>query len=250
MRARNVLAQTRSPLRPPGFFDGKSGSAKGLVWDSLPKDRRETGSKGNVVRTPTNLVSPESSRSSIVRPGELNGDAGPVPNAAKAIARMAPGPGRSKSPEDSVAGSTAFASERIGTVQQLRESHGVRQLSSGDGEQRTLEHVPAGVFGFINPQPTFLYGQSKVNREQDAPGRGVEVHKLADGQMHLVGYVWDVEARAVATGRPVNVTLSSRPLGRSQSLVSIPFGRIRSGRAQDDQGQLLVALDLGASSEM
>ncbi|EPX61541.1 hypothetical protein D187_010160 [Cystobacter fuscus DSM 2262] len=221
-----------------------------LVWFFFLKDGQRQSPQGNVVRTPTNLVSPESSRSAIVRPGEMNGDARPVPNATKAVSKMAPGGGRSKNPEASTAGGTAFASDRIGTVQQLRESHRVRQLSSGDGDQRTLDHVPAGVFGFISPHPTFLYGQSKVNREQDAQGRGVEVHKLADGQMHLVGYVWDVEARAVATGRPVSVSLSSRPFGRSQSLVSIPFGRIRSGRIQDEQGQLLMALELGASSEM
>jgi len=204
-----------------------------LVWFVFLKDRPEVDSgKAPVVRVPSNL------KGSPPEPGLVKGGARKIGNGA----------GSPKAPESSPpGGDVILAGGATRTPQQLRSLHRVRPLQQGE-ETRLLESLPVGVFGFVDPTGPILSEQVRVTSQQAS--KVVEVHKLTDGQLHLVGYVWDVESRAIGTGRPVTVQLSPQPFGRSQNLVSIPFGRIRGAFVKNEQGQFMVGLELGSSSEM
>ncbi|HEX5753185.1 MAG TPA: FAD-dependent oxidoreductase [Archangium sp.] len=139
------------------------------------------------------------------------------------------------------------ASSEGNSSAKLRQLHRVRSLQSGEQSQ-TLAALPPGVFAFVDPAAQFLSLQAPTARVQSSDN--VEVHRLSDGRFHLVGYVWDVESRALGTGRSTPVFLFPRPYGRSQVLVSIPFDRIRSAHVKSEQGQRSLSLEVGGSTEM
>lgn len=263
---------TPSSVEPPGQPQGERSAGAssrlskgvglllgaGLCWflldgqqaPSPSRDNRNSIVNNNVMRTPTNLVPSEGgwgSRQRVERIEESDASR-PILNGRKTLPRSAMNVVSAKALEDKPSPAPVPTNARVDTVQQLREVHRVRPVPPERGASRTLDDLPASSFCFIEPLPVFLYGRSRFSSEQDARGRSVEVHRLSDGQFHMVGYVWETESRAVATGRPVRVSLSPHPSGRSQNLVSIPFGRMRSVSSQNNGGALLLNLELGSSS--
>ncbi|ATB28598.1 FAD-dependent oxidoreductase [Melittangium boletus] len=152
-----------------------------------------------------------------------------------------PAPVRPSEPDR---GETVLAGGTVADIQQLRDVHRVRVMGEGAAPS-LLGGMQPGTFGFAEPSVPSFSAQTRVTNSQAS--NWVEVHRLVNGRLYLVGYVWDVESRAVGTGRPTNVVLFSKPYGRSQELVSIPLDRVRSVALKNEQGQLAVGLDLNAS---
>ncbi|MBN1205174.1 MAG: hypothetical protein JXB05_09650 [Myxococcaceae bacterium] len=128
------------------------------------------------------------------------------------------------------------------TIERLRDRHGVRPLTSSEDGQEANQ-LPRGVFGHVELDSVSLLGQASVHRELSM--HSVEVHKTESELLKLVGYVWDIEAKAVASGKPVNIVLSPRPSGQSRTLVGIPFDRIQKAQVKIHRGEQLIELSLG-----
>ncbi len=103
----------------------------------------------------------------------------------------------------------------------LRVRHGVRAITSQE-EGYDVQSLPAGVYGFTGAPaaPELpLFTQPIV--------RSTEVHKTADGEVYLVGYVRPAEAQAIESGaEPVRVSLFPEPREESATVVAVPMSRI------------------------
>jgi hypothetical protein len=103
----------------------------------------------------------------------------------------------------------------------LRDKHGVRAVTSAE-EGGDVQSLPAGVYGFTGapaaPQlPLFTHPIV----------RSTEVHKTANGEIYLIGYVQPSEKQAIESGsEPVQVNLFPEPLEESAALIAIPMSRI------------------------
>lgn len=107
------------------------------------------------------------------------------------------------------------------SVETLRSDHSVRALRSEE-EGTSLEHLPAGVYGFTyapdQPTPPLF---SKKNYHS------FEVHKAGDGTGYLIGYVTSEEARDLETGKSgARVRLFPDAFGEAKSLVRVAISRI------------------------
>jgi hypothetical protein len=103
----------------------------------------------------------------------------------------------------------------------LRDRHGVRAVTSAE-EGHDVQSLPAGVYGFTGapaaPQLP-LFAHPIV--------RSTEVHKTANGEIYLVGYVQPPEKQTIESGaEPVHVNLFPEPHGESEALVALPMSRI------------------------
>lgn len=103
----------------------------------------------------------------------------------------------------------------------LRASHGVRVVTKEE-EGHAASALPAGVYGFTGapaaPEMP-VFAQSIV--------RSTEVHKLANGETLLIGYVRSEEAQAFASGdSAIRLNLFPEPREESKTLVAVPLARI------------------------
>ena len=111
----------------------------------------------------------------------------------------------------------AFSPER----EALRAGHGLRAITSQE-EGHDVKHLPAGIYGFTAapaaPElPLFI--QPIV--------RCTEVHKTADGEICLIGYVDPAEAQAIEHGsEPVRSNLYPEPRDKATALIALPMSRI------------------------
>ena len=103
----------------------------------------------------------------------------------------------------------------------LRRTHGVRELSENE-EGGDATALPASIYGFTGAPAAAelpLYGTPIF--------RGTEVHKTADGEILLLGYVAPGEAAAIEQGaEPLTVDLYPDPYESAQTLVAVPLSRI------------------------
>src|SRR5215218_3868378 len=107
----------------------------------------------------------------------------------------------------------------------LRATHAVR-LVSGEEEGSGVNALPAGTYGFT-------YSPALPNAPLFAARRyrSYETHKLASGEVFVVGFATDEDARALAT-TAADLTLSIQPEPEQghTALVTIPYARIRRHR--------------------
>jgi hypothetical protein len=107
-------------------------------------------------------------------------------------------------------------------LESLRERNDVRLVEDkeiGFG----LDHLPNGVYGFTcAPQKEAPLFEKKTFRS-------FEAHKLADGAIHIVGFVTEEEAAQLASADySGSVKLYPDPYEASLTAVSIPLGRVAS----------------------
>ena len=103
---------------------------------------------------------------------------------------------------------------------ELRASHKVRPVETS--EEGTAAHrLPAGVYGFTgSPQ------ESSVPLFSRRSWHSFEMHKLADGSLHMVGYFSPKDAHLIRSGEHVAVTLFPDPWEDAGELISVAMARV------------------------
>lgn len=122
--------------------------------------------------------------------------------------------------------------------EQLRATNKVVPVSKED-EGRSWGKISNGVFGFSYTPA------SKDGGMFAKPSRDVfELHKLADGSLHIVGYTTAEYAQAIAGKGAVEVELYPNERESYNKLVVLPHARISSAKDlnRDDFNKLKAVL--------
>ena len=123
-------------------------------------------------------------------------------------------------------------------LEQLRASNRVVPVSKED-EGRSWSKIANSVYGF-SYSPASADGGLFMKQ----PRRCFEMHKLADGSMHIVGFTTaEIAERLKSTGAQ-DVELYPDPREAYTQLVTVPYSRIASAKAldRDDFNKLKVSL--------
>jgi len=128
-------------------------------------------------------------------------------------------------------------------VETLRAIHQVNLVDEKD-EGSGIAHLPNGVFGYsYSPQQETPLFRKKMFQS-------FEVHKLPDGQIHLIGFVTEREAvQLSAAGAYVEVNLYPEPWGESAKAVSIPTLRVLHARGPSRSDGNALKLELAPESD-
>jgi len=107
----------------------------------------------------------------------------------------------------------------------LREAHQVR-IVSDDEEGNGVSALPGGVYGF-----TYSPGLHNAPLFAVRRYRSYETHKLPGGDVFIVGFAKPDVARELSTaGQEMTLQLHPQPEGEYQTLMTIPYSRIRHHR--------------------
>ena len=107
----------------------------------------------------------------------------------------------------------------------LRTSHGVRIVSPAE-EGTGVNALAGGVYGF-----TYSPGLANAPLFAERRFRSYETHKLANGDVYIIGFA-DVETAAVvaSSGAEQTIQVQPEPDENANVLVKIPYARIRQHR--------------------
>ena len=143
---------------------------------------------------------------------------------------------------------------------QLRAKNGVVELGASTPKV-LFSQAPTGAYGFIVPK---LLGLALVTRSPDlgfervAPAANAyEVHKLADGNGMLVGFVAvDLMPQVAPSQRPKTIRLSlhSNPSDKATHIVAVPLVKLAADRMpirldpKNPDGPVMFDMDLQGST--
>lgn len=119
-------------------------------------------------------------------------------------------------------------------LESLRARNGVR-LVEGREVGFGVDNLPGGVYGFtFSPQKESPLFDKKMFRS-------FEAHKLADGAIHIVGFVTQEEAARLAfADTRLSLNLYPDPYEKSVMAVSVPLSRVaRSAEPSRDNGNFI-----------
>lgn len=107
----------------------------------------------------------------------------------------------------------------------LRDAHQVRVVS--DAEEGTgVSALPGGVYGF-----TYSPGLTSAPLFAIRRYRSYETHKLPSGDIFVIGFANPEVARELSTAsQEMTLQIHPMPEGEYQTLVTIPYSRIRHHR--------------------
>jgi hypothetical protein len=125
----------------------------------------------------------------------------------------------------------------------LRAIHQVELVSEAD-EGSGVAHLPNGVYGYsCAPQLESPLFRKKIFLS-------FEVHKLLDGQVHIIGFVTEAEAAQLSNAYgQLDVNLYPEPWEESVKLVSIPLSRVLRHKGPSRQQGNALSLHLGPATE-
>lgn len=107
----------------------------------------------------------------------------------------------------------------------LRQTHQVR-LVTADEEGNGVNTLPGGVYGF-----TYSPGLTSSPLFAVRRYRSYEVHKLASGEIYVIGFATADAARALSTATDdLVLQIHPQPEGDHHVLVTIPYSSIRRHR--------------------
>jgi len=107
----------------------------------------------------------------------------------------------------------------------LREAHQVRVVSEED-EGNGVNALPGGVYGF-----TYSPGLTNAPLFAVRRYRSYETHKLPSGDVFIVGFAkGDVARELSITTQEMSLQIHPQPESEYQTLVTIPYSRIRHHR--------------------
>lgn len=107
----------------------------------------------------------------------------------------------------------------------LRQTHQVR-LVTGDEEGTGVTALPGGVYGF-----TYSPGLTSAPLFSVRRYRTYETHKLASGEIYIIGFATADLARALSTAtEEITLQIHPQPDGNHDVLVTIPYSAIRRHR--------------------
>ncbi len=107
----------------------------------------------------------------------------------------------------------------------LREAHQVRIVSEAE-EGTGVNALPGGVYGF-----TYSPGLTNAPLFAIRRYRTYETHRLPSGDVFVIGFAKPEVARELSTAaQEMTLQIHPAPEGEYQTLVTIPFSRIRQHR--------------------
>jgi hypothetical protein len=107
----------------------------------------------------------------------------------------------------------------------LRTVHQVR-LVTGAEEGTGVNALPGGVYGF-----TYSPGLPNAPLFAVRRYRSFETHKLPSGEVFIIGFVTrDAAARMTSSTADVPVQIQAEPEAGTETLVAVPYTRIRHHR--------------------
>ena len=107
----------------------------------------------------------------------------------------------------------------------LREAHQVRVVSEEE-EGNGVSALPGGVYGF-----TYSPGLPNAPLFAIRRYRSYETHKLPSGDVFIVGFAKpEVERELSTSSQEMTLQIHPMPEGEYQTLVTIPYSRIRHHR--------------------
>lgn len=107
----------------------------------------------------------------------------------------------------------------------LREAHQVRVVSAEE-EGNGVNALPGGVYGF-----TYSPGLQSAPLFAIRRYRSYETHKLPSGDVFIVGFAKSDVARELSTAsQEMTLQIHPQPEGEYQTLMTIPYSRIRHHR--------------------
>ena len=115
----------------------------------------------------------------------------------------------------------------------LRDAHQVRLVNDAE-EGNGVNALPGGVYGF-----TYSPGLPNAPLFKTRRYRSFEVHKLASGDIFVIGFTSAATARELSTAtREMTVQVQAQPEEGSDTLVTIPYSRIRQHKQYAAPNQL------------
>ena len=107
----------------------------------------------------------------------------------------------------------------------VRRRHAVRLIEEGE-EGTAIERLPGGVYGF-----TYAPAENLVPVFRKRGGQSFEIHRLADGEVRIVGFVTAGDAREIAAGNPgAEIRLYPEPYGNAAGITALPLHAIATSR--------------------
>ena len=107
----------------------------------------------------------------------------------------------------------------------LRTAHQVRLVA--DAEEGTgVNALPAGIYGF-----TYSPGLPNAPLFAVRRYRSFEIHKLASGEVFIIGFVTrDASGQMTSSEGDVLIQVQPEPEGSADTIVAVPYSRIRQHR--------------------
>ena len=128
----------------------------------------------------------------------------------------------------------------------LREAHRVRIVTESE-EGTGLNKLPVSVYGF-----TYSPGIDEAPVFAKRSFRSYEAHKLANGEVTLVGFTAAESARQLTTStEDISLQVQPMPEEGQETLVEIPYSRIRRHKgyaAPNQHGFSVIVAPLLAQS--
>ena len=122
----------------------------------------------------------------------------------------------------------------------LRIAHQVRIVAAAE-EGNSVSNLPGGVYGF-----TYSPGLTGAPLFAVRRYRSYETHKLPSGDVFVIGFAKSDVARALSTAtEEMTLQIHPQPEGDYETLVTIPYSRIRHHRqyaAPNQDGFSVTAL--------
>jgi hypothetical protein len=107
----------------------------------------------------------------------------------------------------------------------LRAVHQVRPVTNTE-EGTGVNALPGGVYGF-----TYSPGLPNAPLFSVRPYRSFETHKLASGEVFIIGFVTrDAAGQMTSSAAAMMVQIQPEPEGSTDTLVAVPYSRIRQHR--------------------
>jgi hypothetical protein len=107
----------------------------------------------------------------------------------------------------------------------LRAVHQVRPVTNTE-EGTGVNALPGGVYGF-----TYSPGLPNAPLFSVRRYRSFETHKLASGEVFIIGFVTrDAAGQMTSSAAAMMVQIQPEPEGSTDTLVAVPYSRIRQHR--------------------
>ena len=123
--------------------------------------------------------------------------------------------------------SRVIYSDNTATADQesLREAHQVRLVTEAE-EGNGVNALPDGTYGF-----TYSPGLTNAPLFAVRRYRSYETHKLPSGDVYIIGFATADAARQLSTADgEISLQVHAQPEGAFDTLVTIPYARIRQHR--------------------
>jgi len=124
-----------------------------------------------------------------------------------------------------MADAAATATTAAASRETLRASRTLRPLTKEE-DGTDIFHLPNGVFGF-----TYSAAQKEMPVFIKQPHNSFEVHRLNDGDIHMVGFTTpEIKAQIVAAKGPVEAVLYPAPYQKATELISVSVSDLQPAR--------------------